>query len=155
MIVGDTTDPAVPSPPPPPLEPLRTVPDARAQPRPAEPARSPIETVKALEPIEPQPGRGRGFEESTAVESPSEALLIASAQGTDEEIEADFHRVYDEFVATRQQCGETMEGVTFDKFAVKLRNNRSQLIQRYGCASVRFQVYIKDGKTALKATPTS
>src|SRR5262249_49673244 len=97
----------------------------------------------------------RSFDEQTSVESPSEALLIASAHGTSDEIEAEYQRVYDEFVATRQQCGEGLEGVTLDKFVDKLRNNRAQLIQRYGCASVRFQVYVKDGKTALKATPVT
>jgi HAMP domain-containing protein len=109
----------------------------------------------------PPPPTGRastprsGFEEPTSVESPSEALLIATAHGTDDEIEADFHRVFDAFIASRTQCGETLDGVTFDKFVIKLRQNRSQLIQRYGCASVRFQVYVKDGKTALKATPVT
>jgi hypothetical protein len=97
----------------------------------------------------------RGFEEATSVQSPSEALLIASAHGTEDEIEADYRRVFDDFVATRTQCGEGLDGVTYDKFVVKLRQNRSQLIERYGCASVRFQVYVKDGKTALKATPVT
>jgi hypothetical protein len=97
----------------------------------------------------------RGFEEQTSVESPSEALLLAAAHGTDEEIEADYRRVFEEFIATRQKCGEALEGVTLDKFIEKLRQNRAQLIQRYGCASVRFQVYVKDGRTALKATPVS
>ena len=97
--------------------------------------------------------RPRGFEEQTSVESPSEALLIASSNETGEEIESDFERVYKEFVRTRETCGETLEGVSFDRFVVKLRQNRSQLIQRYGCSGVKFQVYIRDGKTALKATP--
>jgi hypothetical protein len=97
----------------------------------------------------------RGFEEQTSVQSPSEALLIASAHGTDDEIEADYRRIFEDFVASRTQCGEGLEGVTYDKFLVKLRQNRTQLIQRYGCAGVRFQVYVKDGKTALKATPVT
>jgi hypothetical protein len=97
----------------------------------------------------------RNFDEQTSVQSPSEALLIASAHGTDDEIEADYRRVFDDFVASRMTCGEGLEGVTYDKFVVKLRQNRTQLMQRYGCASVRFQVYVKDGKTALKATPVT
>jgi hypothetical protein len=115
-----------------------------------------------MPPIEPSHARptaraipARGFDEQTSVQSPSEALLIASAHGTDDEIEADYRRVFDDFVASRTQCGEGLEGVTFEKFVVKLRQNRSQLIQRYGCASVRFQVYVKDGRTALKATPVT
>ena len=38
-------------------------------------------------------------------------------------------------------------------FANKLRKNRDALMARHGCASVRFHVYIKDGKAALKASP--
>jgi len=26
-------------------------------------------------------------------------------------------------------------------------------VQKYGCRTVRFQVYVKDGRAALKATP--
>ncbi len=140
MVLGDSTEPVYTEAPA--VERLTTLPEAKTQ------------GDEAPAPLEPMAKR-RGFEEPTSVQSPSEALLMASAQDTSEEIEADFQRVYDEFVATRQQCGETMEGVSFDKFAVKLRRNRAQLIERYGCASVRFQVYIKDGKTALKATPTT
>ncbi len=96
---------------------------------------------------------GRSFEEPTSVESPSEALLLAASNDTNDEIETNFRHVFDEFVTTRQHCGETMDGVTLDKFVAKLRQNRAQLIQRYGCSNVRFQVYVRDGKTALKATP--
>jgi hypothetical protein len=136
--VSITAPPTAPNPLPPP-EPLSSLrPTARA-----------IPTAKSL--TAPR----SGFEEPTSVESPSEALLVASAHGTSEEIENDFRRVFDDFIATRTQCGEALEGVTFDKFVIKLRQNRSQLIERYGCASVRFQVYIKDGKAALKATPVT
>ena len=108
--------------------------------------------LRAETQTESRPGN-RSFDEPTSVESPSEALLIASANETNDEIEAGFRQVFDEFVLTRQNCGESMEGVTIDKFVVKLRQNRAQLIQRYGCSSVRFQVYVREGKTALKATP--
>jgi hypothetical protein len=35
----------------------------------------------------------------------------------------------------------------------KLIRNREQLVKKYQCRTVRFQVYEKDGKAALKATP--
>jgi hypothetical protein len=69
--------------------------------------------------------------------------------------EAELRRVYQEFVETKQRLGEPTEGVTFEKFAAKLRNNRAELINRFSCKSVRFQVYVKDGKAALKATPVT
>ncbi len=46
-----------------------------------------------------------------------------------------------------------MEGLTWDRFRDKLRRNRDALAQKYACRTVRFQVYVKDGKAALKATP--
>jgi hypothetical protein len=69
--------------------------------------------------------------------------------------DAEFEAVFNEFLETKRRCGEPTEGVTFDKFAAKLRQNREQLIARYACRSVKFQVYVKDGKAALKATPVS
>ena len=67
--------------------------------------------------------------------------------------EAHFRDVYKEFVATREACGEGADGLTYDKFAAKLRKNKEQLVQKYACKTVRFQVYVKEGKAALKATP--
>jgi hypothetical protein len=70
-------------------------------------------------------------------------------------LQAEFESVFHDFIDTRQRCGEPVDGVTFDKFATKLRGNREQLITRYGCKGVKFQVYVKDGKAALKATPVN
>jgi hypothetical protein len=67
--------------------------------------------------------------------------------------EVHFQEVYRDFVATRERCGEPPDGLTYERFARKLRKNREQLIQKYNCRTVRFQVYVKDGKAALKATP--
>ncbi|QRK08125.1 cell division protein FtsK [Archangium violaceum] len=67
--------------------------------------------------------------------------------------ESHFQDVFREFVATRDQCGEPNDGLTYDKFVAKLRKNKEQLVQKYACKTVRFQVYVKEGKAALKATP--
>jgi hypothetical protein len=67
--------------------------------------------------------------------------------------EQHFQEVFREFVQTRDQCGEPQDGLTYDKFVAKLRKNREQLVQKYACKTVRFQVYVKEGKAALKATP--
>jgi hypothetical protein len=68
-------------------------------------------------------------------------------------LETELRSVFHQFLETKQTCGESTEGVTYDKFSEKLRGNRAQLIAKYSCKSVKFQVYIKDGKAALKATP--
>ncbi len=67
--------------------------------------------------------------------------------------ESDWHKVYDEFVATKKQCGENTEGFTYEKFEQTLKKNRDALVQRHGAKRVKFSVYVKEGKAALKASP--
>jgi hypothetical protein len=64
-----------------------------------------------------------------------------------------FRQIYEEFLATKRQCGEPADNLTFERFAAKLRKNRDVLISKHRCSSVRFQVYVKNGKAALKASP--
>ena len=129
----------------------------------------------------PEPGVGGGPVQSRAYAPPSpaagayddeqeegatmiarvpEALLNASATGqmsavsegaADEELH--FRQVFDDFVATKKQCGEPTAGFTYDKFVQTLRKNKEQIVTRHGAKGVRFTVYVKDGKAALKATP--
>lgn len=101
--------------------------------------------------------------EATVVSQVPEELLRASARrpvaaplpssGMSTADDLHFQDVFQQFLATRAQCNEASEGLTFEKFATKLRKNREQLMQKYNCKSVRFQVYVKEGKAALKATP--
>jgi hypothetical protein len=69
------------------------------------------------------------------------------------EEEFHFQEVFREFVLTRERCQEPSDGLTYDKFVQKLRKNKEQLVQKYACRTVKFQVYVKEGKAALKATP--
>ena len=64
-----------------------------------------------------------------------------------------FKSVFDQFVAVKQSCNEPTAGLTYQKFSEKLIKNRDDLMQKTGCKEVRFTVYVKDGKAALKATP--
>jgi len=61
--------------------------------------------------------------------------------------------VFQEFLKVREQCGESLDGLTWDRFRQKLQKNKDSLVQKYACRTVRFQVYVKEGKAALKATP--
>ena len=81
-----------------------------------------------------------------------EATRVVPYDESEEEA-AHFAHVYDEFVQTKKACGESQAGLTIDKFLQKLRDNKSQLVAKHGCRTVRFSVYVKDGKAALKATP--
>lgn len=84
------------------------------------------------------------------VEAPS-----APVAALDPEAErlAEWRAVYDEFVVTKQQCGETIEGFTYEKFEQTLRKNQETLMKRHGAKRVKFSVYVKEGKAALKASP--
>ena len=64
-----------------------------------------------------------------------------------------WQQVFQEFLRTRAECGEQAEGLTFERFRQKLASNKAALVAKYSCRTVRFQVYVKEGKAALKATP--
>jgi hypothetical protein len=76
-----------------------------------------------------------------------------SGWGSGAQDESEWQAVFEEFVATKQQCGESIDGFTYDKFVERLRKNRDTLVQRYGAKRVKFGVHVKDGKAALKANP--
>jgi hypothetical protein len=82
----------------------------------------------------------------------SEATRVMAYDENQEE-EAHFKHVFDDFIATKRQCGESVAGLTLDKFIQKLRDNKAALMSKHACKTVRFSVYVKDGKAALKATP--
>ena len=65
----------------------------------------------------------------------------------------EWRQVFEEFVATKRQCGENIDGFTYEKFEQTLKKNREALIKRHGAKQVKFSVYVKDGKAALKASP--
>ncbi len=95
--------------------------------------------------------------ESSAAPLPKPPVMPAPpppppmSSGSQEDVH--FREIFDKFLQTKKQCGESLAGLTVDKFIEKLRKNTSDLKGRYNCSSVRFQVYVKNGKTALKATP--
>jgi hypothetical protein len=64
-----------------------------------------------------------------------------------------FKQIFDQFVTMKRSCNEPTAGLVYEKFAEKLVKNREDLMMKTGCREVRFTVYVKDGKAALKATP--
>jgi hypothetical protein len=83
----------------------------------------------------------------------SAVALQAAAPGAEADEESHWQQVFQDFLLTRASCGEAAEGLTYERFRQKLEANKAQLVAKYGCKTVRFQVYVKDGKAALKATP--
>ncbi len=83
------------------------------------------------------------------------AELLAQATGEHKAIDdtKEWTAVYEDFIRTKKQCGEPVEGLTFEKFSHTLKKNRDALVQRHACKRVRFSVYVKEGRASLKATP--
>jgi hypothetical protein len=83
------------------------------------------------------------------------AMIEAAAAGrqADTDDGPQYRAIFDEFVALKRRCGESVDNLTFERFLTKLRTNRDALIAKHGCRTVKFQVYVKDGKAALKASP--
>ncbi len=83
--------------------------------------------------------------------------VVSSSDPTQSDSEDDdelhMRAVYSEFLVAKQQCGESVAGLTLDKFRLRLQENRNSLMARHACRTVRFAVYIKDGKASLRATP--
>jgi hypothetical protein len=66
--------------------------------------------------------------------------------------EAHFQETFQKFLDLRAELGEPADKVSYDKFAAKLRKNRDDLMARSGGRAIRFAVYAKDGKAAIKAS---
>ncbi|MBN2195131.1 MAG: hypothetical protein JW751_20100 [Polyangiaceae bacterium] len=132
---------------------------AQAGAPPPEPKARALPTAPAARKLPPVPARAPGGEASAPEVGQSPRNLPkppgAGVEPGEPEAErlAEWHRVFDEFVAVKQQCGESTEGFTYEKFEQTLRKNEDTLRRRHGAARVRFSVYVKEGKAALKASP--
>jgi|GEM_PF-1133555 len=102
----------------------------------------------------PPPMSSPPQEDRTVVaQIPQELLSAAAPKPTANDDTAHYQEVYQDFIRTRQQCGEETSDLTYDRFVAKLMKNRQQIMDKYNCKSVRFQVYVKAGKAALRAVP--
>ena len=96
------------------------------------------------------------FKQPAEIKNAAAAAMLSSASPAPAQSEdAHFREVFEQYLATRKQCGESTAELTFDKFVVTLRKNRDQILgSRPDALGVRFTVYVKEGKAALKASPT-
>jgi hypothetical protein len=87
--------------------------------------------------------------------SPPVAHAASSPQAADPEAVRlqEWRKVYEDFVATKQQCGESIEGFSYEKFEKTLKKNQTAIMKRHGAKRVKFAVYVKEGRAALKASP--
>jgi hypothetical protein len=98
---------------------------------------------------------GGGDERTVVAQVPAELInrSAAPAAAVPSADEQHYRQVFREFLDVRQQCGEDTDSLTYEKFLQKLMKNREQIIEKYNSKSVRFQVYVKAGKAALRAVP--
>jgi hypothetical protein len=111
---------------------------------------------------EPQQGWGSLVPESpgAALDEPAPApeatvtmqdfsMPTVPAEDPDEQ---HWRETFDKFKELKAQLGEASDKISFEKFATKLRKNRTDLLAKHNCKGVRFSVYEKDGKAAIKAS---
>ncbi len=85
---------------------------------------------------------------------PADLLAVGSGrEGVTSADELHYREVYAKFLDIRGQCGEDTSDLTYDRFVAKLMKNRQQIVEKHKAKSVRFQVYVKEGKAALRALP--
>jgi hypothetical protein len=80
-----------------------------------------------------------------------EVLNEPPTAGEGDADDAHFFETFQKFLALREQTGESGT-VSYEKFVAKLRKNREELIARHRAKGVRFSVYLKDGRAAIKAS---
>lgn len=97
------------------------------------------------------PGTQRNLPVPPSRNLPTPPARPAVAKGGDPE--GEWRIVFDQFVQLKLQCGENVDGFTYERFRETLIKNRAALVQQHGAQEVRFAVYIKEGRAALKASP--
>jgi hypothetical protein len=102
---------------------------------------------------QPQPKSGEKPDHEPAAPAAMSQSPVVDPTPLPETENAHFRAVYAEFLETRKSCGESVSDLTFDKFAAKLEKSRSAVMAKHNCSDVHFQVYVKNGKAALKAVP--
>lgn len=83
--------------------------------------------------------------------TPAAAAATSAANGSSQE--KHYRDVFQRFILVRAECGESTDDLTYDRFLVKLGQSRDAVMSKHTCSDVRFAVYVKNGKAALKATP--
>lgn len=102
----------------------------------------------------PKTGPAFGFAASDEANGARKSEVeTAKTPGVSNGDDAHFRQTFDAFVAEKQRCGEDISKLTFDRFARSLEKNRHQIMSMPGVKGVRFTVYEKNGKAAIKANP--
>ncbi len=127
---------------------------------PEAPAPSSNEAQSKPEASLPKPPTPRARPEPKLPRAPGQRLAatmpeagLGPAAVVEEDPSAEWRGVYDDYIRVKQECGETTDSLTYEKFEGTLRKNRDAIIAQHGVERVKFTVYVKDGKAKLKANP--
>ena len=111
---------------------------------PAKPGiKPPVPGAPGVKPIPMPPKAGSPVPLPTSNDNSGETLDDA----------AHYREVYDQYLNVRKDCGESVDGLSFEKFELTLTKTRDQVLAKHPAKGVRFTVYVKEGKAALKAAP--
>ena len=90
-----------------------------------------------------------------AVSKPPEApsQKPEPSQPPTEILSNDFPALFKEFLEARKTCGEKTDNFTLESFSERLTKTHSNIVAKTSCKDVKFSIYVKDGKAAVKATP--
>jgi hypothetical protein len=61
--------------------------------------------------------------------------------------------LFEAYCEARRQCGDDPAGLTREKLAELVAQQRAAIQKRFACEEVRFRVVVEGGKAKLKATP--
>ena len=86
----------------------------------------------------------------TEAPTPSEEMKIETQEGEDL---SQLQDLYQRFIYLKVEHGESVETITFSSFVSQLRAARDQYITANGWTALKFSVYVKGGRVALKAKP--
>ncbi len=127
---------------------------APTPPAPKPPPPKPSRPTSSLAPKFAAPVDGLSMDdEVTAVTNVPQQLLDALGADAKPDETAEWRRIFDDYLRIKKECGESIEGVTFEKFQATLRKTRDSLIEKHACKRVKFSVYVKAGRAALRASP--
>ncbi len=68
-------------------------------------------------------------------------------------VDSGHEEIYQQFMEMRRNLGEPTDSPSYDQFVAKLTRNEQKLKEKHNCRAVKFTVYEKGGRAALKASP--
>jgi hypothetical protein len=113
---------------------------------------------------EPRPPLAQDHPDKLLPGDPSAELLEATRDDTmrdmppvpaEPEVDPDeehWRETFEKFRELKAQLGEPADRISFEKFSAKLRKNRDDLLAKHSAKGVRFVVYEKAGRAAIKAS---